>query len=180
VFVVGVPDGIELRCSAIIVRQRSVLLIHRSYAGADDWVLPGGTPRASESMAACARREVLEETGLHVDPARVAFVLEVLGPDPGPRTVDIVFSAADSAPALQPEEREPGLEPVFVPVDEINLLDLRPPLAGHLRSMLGRRGQLYAPYLANMWRPARAEVQAEPLPEAVSLSTPPAGESDGV
>jgi inorganic pyrophosphatase len=36
------PYGIELRCSAIVVRNRSVLLIHRTN-GADDWVLPGGT-----------------------------------------------------------------------------------------------------------------------------------------
>jgi hypothetical protein len=46
-----------------------------------------------------------------------------------------------------------GLEPAFVPVDELQQLDLRPPLTGHLRAMLARRGQLYAPYLANLWRP---------------------------
>jgi len=151
----GVPDGLELRCSAVIVRKQAVLLIHRTGSGADDWVLPGGTPRQGESMAACARREVREETGLQVDPTRVAFVLEVLGPDSGPRTVDIVFSAADPAPSQQPEELEPGLEPAFVAVDAIHELDLRPPLAGHLRAMLGQRGELYAPYLANLWRPAR-------------------------
>jgi 8-oxo-dGTP diphosphatase len=151
------PDGIELRCSAIVVRNRSVLLIHRAHSNADDWVLPGGTPRPGESMAACARREVCEETGLHVDPDRVAFVLEVVGPDPGPRTVDIVFSAVPSVADQQPAEREPGLRPVFVPVDRIQTLDLRPPLAGHLRRMLSHRGGLYAPYLANLWRPRRGE-----------------------
>ena len=101
-----------------------MLLIHRTHSSADDWVLPGGTPRPGESMAACARREVREETGLHVDPARVAFVLEVVGPEPGPRTVDIVFSAAPSTADQQPAERERGLRPVFVPVDRIQTLDL--------------------------------------------------------
>lgn len=149
------PDGIELRCSAIVVRQRTVLLVHRAGSPARDWVLPGGTPRRGESMAACARREVREETGLHVNPDRVAFVLEVVGPDAGPRTVDIVFSASDPAPGRQPEEHERGLAPVFVSVDDLHELDLRPPLAGHLRAMLSRRGELYAPYLANLWRPAR-------------------------
>jgi 8-oxo-dGTP diphosphatase len=149
------PDGIELRCSAIVVRRRTVLLVHRTSSGAGDWVLPGGTPRPGESMAACARREVREETGLHVNPDRVAFVLEVVGPDAGPRTVDIVFSATDPAPGREPEERESGLEPAFAPVDGLHELDLRPPLAGHLRAMFSRRGELYAPYLANLWRPAR-------------------------
>jgi 8-oxo-dGTP diphosphatase len=149
----SVPDGIELRCSAIVVRKRSVLLVHRTGSGADDWVLPGGTPRPGESMAACARREVREETGLDVNPDRVAFVLEAGGPDTGTRTVDIVFSATDPAPDRQPEQRENGLAPSFIPADGIHELDLRPPLAGHLRAMLSRRGDLYAPYLANLWRP---------------------------
>jgi 8-oxo-dGTP diphosphatase len=152
---VSIPDGIEFRCSAVVVRQQTVLLVHRVRGAEDDWVLPGGTPRSSESMAACARREVLEETGLHVDPTRVAFVLEVLGPDGGPRTVDIVFRAIGSA-GEEPESQEPGLCPAFVPVEQISALDLRPPLAGHLRGMLGQRRPLYAPYLANMWRPARS------------------------
>jgi len=164
---VSIPDGIELRCSAVVVRQQTVLLVHRTRDGADDWVLPGGTPRAGESMAACARREVLEETGLRVDPSRVAFVLEVLGPDGGPRTVDIVFAATEAAPGTGPDRQEPGLSPAFVAVDEISGLDLRPPLAGHLRGMLGHRGRLYAPYLANLWRPAAAN------PQPVTPSHPP-------
>lgn len=150
---VRIPDGIELRCSAVVIRRQSVLLVHRTRGTANDWVLPGGTPRARESMAACARREVLEETGLHVDPSRVAFVLEVLGPDGGTRTVDIVFGAADAGQGAQPEPQEPGLVPAFVPLGELSKLDLRPPLAGHLRGMFSHREPLYAPYLANMWRP---------------------------
>jgi 8-oxo-dGTP diphosphatase len=156
------PDGIQLRCSAIIVRRHAILLIHRTKDGADTWVLPGGTPQPGESMAGCARREVREEAGLHVDPARVAFVLEVVGPGAGPRTVDIVFSADDPAPDQQPQEREPGLAPAFVPAGDIRELDMRPPLAGHLRRMLAQReeprGELYAPYLANLWRPGRGAV----------------------
>jgi 8-oxo-dGTP diphosphatase len=167
------PDGIELRCSAIVVRNRSVLLIHRAHRGADDWVLPGGTPKPGESMAACARREVCEETGLHVDPARVAFVLEVVGPNPGPRTVDIVFSAVPAEADQQPAEREPGLKPVFVPVDRIQTLDLRPPLAGPLRRMLSHRGGLYAPYLANLWRPSRGDDRSGPSPDATGPHAPP-------
>jgi 8-oxo-dGTP diphosphatase len=139
----SLPQGTMLRCSAAVIRQRAVLLLHRT-RGSGEWVLPGGTPRLSESMAACARREVLEETGLRVDPSKVAFVLEVLGPDGGPRTVDIVFAARDAHPAERPRRREPGLEPAFVPIDELYQLDLRPPLAGHLRRMVAQGGRLYA------------------------------------
>jgi 8-oxo-dGTP diphosphatase len=167
---VSIPGGMEFRCSAVVVRRQCVLLVHRTRQGEDDWVLPGGTPRAGESTAACARREVLEETGLHVDPSRVAFVLEVLGPGGGPRTVDIVFAATDAAPDAAPEQREPGLVPAFVPVEEIGGLDLRPPLAGHLRGMLGRRRPSYAPYLANMWRPARSRGSCGAAPPAAGTA----------
>jgi len=156
------PDGIELRCSAVVVRQQAVLLIHRTYDGTEDWVLPGGTPRAGESTAACARREVREETGLRVDPARVAFVLEVVGPGSGLRTLDIVFAASEAGPAMPPQTLEPGLEPVFVPVSRIQELDLRPPLAGHLRGLLGPGRDRYAPYLANLWRPAGRPATSSP------------------
>jgi 8-oxo-dGTP diphosphatase len=149
------PIGVDLRCSAIVLREREVLLIHRSRGGVDDWVLPGGSPRPGESTAACARREVREETGLHVHPARVAFVAEVTGPHPGPRTVDIIFAASESPPRRQPEIREEGLEPHFVPVSTVHELDLRPPVAGYLRGLVRSGGQRYAPYLANLWRPAR-------------------------
>ncbi len=149
------PDGTLLRCSAVVARGQEVLLLRR-VGGTDYWVLPGGTPLPGESMAACARREVREETGLRVEPSRVAFVLEVLGPEVGPRTVDIVFYASEVASGQQPSQQEPDLEPVFVSLDEIQYLDLRPPLAGHMRRMLRQRGKLYAPYLANLWRPTDA------------------------
>jgi 8-oxo-dGTP diphosphatase len=151
----GLPGGIELRCSAIVVRGDTVLLVRRGRECPGAWALPGGTPRAGESLAACARREVREETGLPVDPARVAFVLEVAAPDSASRTLDIVFTADESAPGQQPDGRECGLEPRFVPMETIHELDLRPPLAGYLRgSMLGGSRDRCAPYLANLWRPA--------------------------
>ncbi|HTX80862.1 MAG TPA: NUDIX hydrolase [Streptosporangiaceae bacterium] len=153
----SLPDGLAIRCSALVARGTEVLLVRRTGNAASTWSLPGGTPRQSESMAACARREVLEETGLHVDPSGVAFVLEVLAPDGGPRTVDMVFLARLANPGQRPRQVEPDLEPAFMPLSDLQDLDLRPPLAGHLRGLLGQRTPRYAPYLANLWRPDLAQ-----------------------
>ena len=60
----------EVRCSVLVARDHAVLLIHRTHDGLDDWVLPGGTPHAGESLVACARRELLEETGVSAGGAR--------------------------------------------------------------------------------------------------------------
>jgi 8-oxo-dGTP pyrophosphatase MutT (NUDIX family) len=146
------PAETGVRCSAIVFRGDAVLLVHRARNGAGDWVLPGGTPLPGESMASCARRETMEEAGLAIAPGRVAFVLEALGPGSARRTVDLVFLA--TAPASgEPAPREPDLEARFVPLGALPQLDLRPPLAGHLRALHARGGEPAAAYLGNLWRP---------------------------
>jgi 8-oxo-dGTP diphosphatase len=162
-------DSIDVRCSAIVFRDDAVLLVHRSRNGADDWVLPGGTPRPGESMAACARRETLEETGLSVDPARVAFVLEALGPSSRLRTVDLVFLAAADGQG-EPEPQEPDTEALFVPLGVLSGLDIRPPVAGYLRALHARGGEPAAAYLGNLWRPQHRDGM---LPRGQGV-TPPA------
>lgn len=157
-------DEINVRCSAIVFREDAVLLVHRLRDGADDWVLPGGTPRLGESMASCARRETLEETGLAIDPARVAFVLEALGPEGDRRTVDLVFLAATDVRG-EPDAGEPDLEARFVPLVLLPGLDVRPPLAGHLRALYARGASPTAAYLGNLWRPQRGNGGSEPAPE---------------
>lgn len=146
------PADIDMRCSVIAFKGDSVLLVHRTRDGADDWVLPGGTPRPGESMTSCARRETLEETGLPVEPGRVAFVLEALGPDDSRRIVDLVFLAELPA-RTEPVPAEEGLDARFVPLPALPQLTLRPPIAGHLRALHARGPARTAAYLGNLWRP---------------------------
>jgi 8-oxo-dGTP diphosphatase len=157
-------DEINVRCSAIVFREDAVLLVHRLRDSVEDWVLPGGTPRPGESMAACARRETLEETGLTIDPARVAFVLEALGPEDHRRTVDLVFLAAADVRG-EPDAGEPDLEARFVPLVLLPGLDLRPQLSGHLRALHARGAAPTAAYLGNLWRPQRGDGGSGPAPE---------------
>ena len=157
-------NGINERCSAIVFREDAVLLVHRLRDSADDWVLPGGTPRPGESMTACARRETLEETGLAIDPARVAFVLEALGPGDHRRTVDLVFLAAADVRG-EPDAGEPDLEARFVPMVPLPGLNVRPPLSGHLRALHARGSAPTAAYLGNLWRPQRDTGSSAPVPE---------------
>lgn len=140
---------VELRCAVAVVRGDAVLLLQRPDHG--DWVLPGGRPRQHESMGSCARREVREETGLDVHPSRCALVLEVNDPVSRRRMVELVF-AADEFDISAPVSGEPGRQPVWVAWDELKGVRLRPPIAGFLPDVAGRRGE-YARYLGNMWRP---------------------------
>jgi len=155
-------SGFDVRCSVIVLHKHQVLVVHRTRDGRDDWVLPGGTPRAGESLTACARRELLEETGISADPSRIALVVESVPPGSSRRLLDIVFLAAE--PVLGREHsREPGLEPHFVPPGQLSGMDLHPSLAGYLDRLLDPGGHGYASYVGNYW-------QQSPVPGA-SLET---------
>lgn len=103
---------------------------------------------------------MLEETGLRVIPRRCVFVLEVAAPDRSAHIVELVFLAAadtedvDRAAALN--AGEPGRTPVRVRLGDLAGLTMRPPIAGHLRSLHRARGT-GAPYLGNVWRPDAAQ-----------------------
>jgi 8-oxo-dGTP diphosphatase len=141
---------VDLRCSAIVFRAGAVLLCQRP---SGEWVLPGGTPRQGEGSAACVLREVREETGLMVDPQRVAFLLEATNVDHGQHLIEIVFHAVPVDVRAEPAAREAGLDPHYVPMAELPRLNLRPPIAGHLRSLHATPESRAGVYLGNVWRP---------------------------
>jgi len=159
------PAEVDVRCSVTVFRKNRILLVHRTRDGADDWVLPGGTPHPGESMAACAERETLKETGLRVVPGGLAFVLEALGPYDTRRIVDLVFLAAVTG-QHEPQAREGGLEAVFVPLGDLPAPNLRPPVAEHLRGLHSRGPARTAAYLGNLWWPDRREPANRAEPEA--------------
>ena len=159
-------EPVWVRCSAVVFRGESVLLVRRDRAGETDWVLPGGTPRRGESTASCVRREVEEETGLAVTVGNVAFVLEAGAPDGGRRTLDLVFTAS-AVDATHPLRTwEPDLTPLFHPLDELAAVQLRPPIAGHVRALFAARGRAAGAYLGNVWRP-------RPAGTATAQTSPP-------
>jgi 8-oxo-dGTP diphosphatase len=68
-----------LAVSAAIYRDGRILLVRRARApGRDLFSLPGGVVEAGETLAEAVTREVLEETGLTVEPVRLAGHREVI------------------------------------------------------------------------------------------------------
>lgn len=62
-------DYVGLGVGAVIVREGKVLMLLRSDACRNNrglWTIPGGMVELSEGLEDAVRREVMEETGLHV------------------------------------------------------------------------------------------------------------------
>jgi ADP-ribose pyrophosphatase YjhB (NUDIX family) len=68
-----------LAVSAAIYRDGRILVVRRARApGRDLFSLPGGVVEAGETLAEAVAREVLEETGLTVEPVQLAGYREVI------------------------------------------------------------------------------------------------------
>ena len=62
---------------AIILKRNRVLLVERGKSPLKGyWSLPGGALETGEQLHQCIRREVLEETGLVIEPLRVVTIFE--------------------------------------------------------------------------------------------------------
>ena len=70
---------VKVGVAVMIVHNGRVLLGKRSGShGAGTWALPGGHLEVGESIQSCAKREVLEETGIVVNSVRhVAFTNDI-------------------------------------------------------------------------------------------------------
>lgn len=146
-------DGhpVDLRCSVMVLRDEAVLLCRRTDVAEGLWIMPGGTPRRGEGSAAAACRETAEETGIRVSAEGVAFVLDSTSWDRTRHQIEIVFLGEEVQPAEHPRTLEPHLEPAFVPLADLDHINLRPPLGGYIRGF-ARSRQATAGYLGNLWR----------------------------
>ena len=103
---------VRLAVKAVVVRDRSVLLLHHRYYGHEIYELPGGGQRFGETVYGALEREVLEETGVRVQPGSLLWVRDYIGANhefagfKGQRRlhqVELVFAAEPApVPVIEP------------------------------------------------------------------------------
>ena len=129
------------------IRTRTIVLYHGCVLlhppekdggtwGSGAWGIPGGGLEPNESLAECARREVLEETGIPVRIGKIAFLQEWVVPqytkaiEPGEGHgygLEVFHYAYPDEPVPEPQPERPGV-PVarWMPLAEVPNLAIWP------------------------------------------------------
>jgi len=113
--------------SVVVVNSKFEILLHRRRNN-DMWALPGGVMEIGESIAQCATREVLEETGIQVNIEGIVGIYSdprhVFAYDDGEvrQEFSICFSASVAAGSLQASNE--SHEVAFVPRADIESLPM--------------------------------------------------------
>jgi 8-oxo-dGTP diphosphatase len=72
----------RIAAGVIVENNNRILLVrHKKLGEYDFWVAPGGGAEGSEELLSAAKREVFEESGLHVEPLQLAYIEEFFNPD---------------------------------------------------------------------------------------------------
>ena len=70
-----------ISAAVLVICKGKVLLVNHKQAGSYDfWVPPGGSLEGSESIYECAKREMIEETGLSVKLDKILYIQEFWEP----------------------------------------------------------------------------------------------------
>lgn len=71
------PDHPFVGVGGVVIHQGKVLLVRRARPPlAGEWSIPGGMLELGETLPQATRRELLEETGLQVEPGEILEVFE--------------------------------------------------------------------------------------------------------
>jgi 8-oxo-dGTP diphosphatase len=115
----------------IIIKDKQVLLGRRKSAhGQGTWCFPGGHLEFHEELEACARREVLEETGLHLKNVRAETFTNDIFPDEGKHYITLYMRAevaSGQVAVAEPDKCEQWAwfawdnlpEPLFIPIQNL-------------------------------------------------------------
>ena len=105
-------------CRGIIIRDNRLLLSYETVTG--QWMLPGGGLESGEDERACCIREVSEETGFRIHPTNCVLEIDEYYEDF--KWVNRYFFGevtGETAIHLTEREKEAGMEPRWLPPDEI-------------------------------------------------------------
>ena len=142
------PFSLGVGC--VVPKENKVLLVRITY-GHRGWMLPGGYVKQNETIGEAAKREVMEETGLIVEPLELVSVRSRI--KDGRNDVYITFTVNVKGGELKPDGREIAEARYFTIEEMKNRSDvpkLNPTIVSHILESKGR-------FTVSAFRPAPEE-----------------------
>lgn len=143
----------NVRPSAVIVRDQTVLTLRYRYQSTDVYALPGGNPDPGENVRETLVRELNEELGIHAEVDELVACGEVIWTEIKKECLHMVFKAeTDEIPVIDPKETT-ALEVVWLPISELENYLLYPNIGKQIKKYLdasipvGYIGAIQQPYI---------------------------------
>ena len=123
---------------AITVKDGKVLLVKRAIEPSKGlWAIPGGTLKLGETLEECARREILEETGIRIKVGACVYVFDFLERD-NKRKIKFHFVVVDFVADYisgKPQGADDALDARWLSGEELSKLPLAKNTLKALRSI---------------------------------------------
>jgi len=141
----------RIRVAVLLRKEDQILLVQHHKYGATYWLLPGGGLEFGESLEECARREVLEETGIEIAVGDLIHVSESIPPDLHRHVVNLYFEGKVLGGDLKVGDDKALVGAEYVPIQRLAELDLRPPIRQELLDYLEDPAKSRPRCLGNRW-----------------------------
>jgi ADP-ribose pyrophosphatase YjhB (NUDIX family) len=117
----------NVRPSAIILRNNSILTLCYCYGQTEVYALPGGNPDPGESLVQALARELQEELGIKAEVKEMVCCGEVIWPEIKKETLHIVFEADiyNQVPELNSGQTT-AFRIAWLPMEELSQKQLYP------------------------------------------------------
>lgn len=140
--------GPRVRVAALMMFRDKVVTVRHRAGDSVYHLLPGGGVDYRETLETALHREIEEETGLKVDLGEPLFINDTIDPEGSRHLVNITFFATVTGGAITDHPVDDRVEAVeLVDPEDLNELDMRPPIAAELLEWIAASDKPSARYL---------------------------------
>lgn len=144
----------RIRIGVVIVQGDNLLLVRHKKQEKTYWLLPGGGLEYGETITDCAKREVMEETGISVEIEHLLFISDAIAPDKSKHIINIYVLGHKTGGEIQKGNDSilDGVE--FVNFEKLKSIILYPPIAEYLLNLKSNNYKVEGEiaYLGQIWQ----------------------------